>query len=140
MNDQRVRQFVTASGDEIVCEVIEWDSNDDPALVVRNILQIVSVESRSGRYHMLRPYMSFQIDDSMYQTINVDHISITALPSVEILEQYKTAVSNESMTEEELNAKIEEYIERMKEVIDDADDLKDEDGNIIKFPSKDKLH
>lgn len=135
MNSKNVNQFKLASGEEIICEVVEWDSEEGEGLiVVRNIFLIHTVDTPMTRIHVLRPYMCFQLGDEMYQTLNLDHITVQALPSLEMLKQYKVAVSHEVTDTNEINKKIDDYIEQMRE-----EDLEFNE-NIIKFPNKDKLH
>jgi len=147
MNLKNVNQFKLASGDEIICEVLEWDADDQGGcLVVRNIYEIHTIETQSTRMHALRPYMCFQVSDGLFQSINPDHISIQAIPSSEMRNQYETVVNADSEwpkdNDEDYLEKINEYINKMKKMADDIDsDLVDKEGNVIEFPtSKDKLH
>jgi len=140
MNPKNVNQFKLASGDEIICEVIEWDSEENESLiVVRNIFSIHTVETQMARMHALRPYMCFQIGSGSFQTLSLDHIIVQALPSLEMLKQYQSAVSQEETDTDEINKKIDDYINQMREAISSEEDL-EIDENIIKFPNKDKLH
>lgn len=140
MNSKNVNQFKLASGDEIICEVVEWDSEEaEGLLVVRNMFLIHTVETQMTRMHALRPYMCFQLGSESFQTLSLDHITVQALPSLEMLKQYQTAVSQEVTDTDEINKKIDDYIEQMREAISSEEDL-EIDENIIKFPNKDKLH
>lgn len=140
MNSKNVNQFKLASGDEIICEVVEWDSEEaEGLLVVRNMFLIHTVETQMMRMHALRPYMCFQLGSEAFQTLSLDHITVQALPSLEMLKQYQTAVSQEVTDTDEINKKIDDYIEQMHEAMGSEEDL-EIDENIIKFPNKDKLH
>lgn len=140
MNPKNVNQFKLASGDEIICEVVEWDSEENEGLiVVRNMFLIHTVETPMTRVHALRPYMCFQIGSESFQTLNLDHITVQALPSLEMLKQYQSAVSQGETDTDEINRKIDDYIDQMQEALGSKEDL-EIDENIIKFPNKDKLH
>jgi len=140
MNPKNVNQFKLASGDEIICEVVEWDSEENEGLiVVRNMFSIHTVETQMTRMHALRPYMCFQMGSESFQTLSLDHITVQALPSLEMLKQYQSAVSQEETDTDEINKKIDDYINQMREAISSEEDL-EIDENIIKFPNKDKLH
>ncbi len=140
MNPKNVNQFKLASGDEIICEVVEWDSEENEGLiVVRNIFSIHTVETKMTRMHALRPYMCFQMGSESFQTLSLDHITVQALPSLEMLKQYQSAVSQEETDTDKINRKIDDYINQMREAISSEEDL-EIDENIIKFPNKDKLH
>lgn len=140
MNPKNVNQFKLASGDEIICEVVEWDSEENEGLiVVRNMFSIHTVETQMTRMHALRPYMCFQMGSESFQTLSLDHITVQALPSLEMLKQYQSAVSQEETDTDEINRKIDDYIDQMREAIGSEEDL-EIDENIIKFPNKDKLH
>ena len=140
MNPKNVNQFKLASGDEIICEVVEWDSEENEGLiVVRNMFSIHTIETQMTRMHALRPYMCFQMGSESFQTLSLDHITVQALPSLEMLKQYQSAVSQEETDTDEINKKIDDYINQMREAIGSEEDL-EIDENIIKFPNKDKLH
>lgn len=140
MNPKNVNQFKLISGDEIICEVVEWDSEENEGLiVVRNMFLIHTVETQMTRMHALRPYMCFQIGSESFQTLSLDHITVQALPSLEMLKQYQSAVSQEETDTDEINKKIDDYIDQMREALGSEEDL-EIDENIIKFPNKDKLH
>ena len=42
MKRENIRQFKLVSGEEILCEIIEWDNDVSEEIIVRNIYNIVS--------------------------------------------------------------------------------------------------
>lgn len=124
-----VRQFKISSGDEVVCEVVAWpEHEDDGAIVVRNVYQLVSNIADDVKYYGFRPWMVFQSGAQVFQSINVDHIIADATPSTTLLKYYHDTVAN--LAEEE------------------GDDHSDEeapldapaDGNLVTFPGKPRIH
>ena len=41
MKRENIRQFKLVSGEEILCEIIEWDNDVSEEIIVRNIYNIV---------------------------------------------------------------------------------------------------
>jgi hypothetical protein len=54
-----------------------------------------------------------------------------------LIEQYWKVVSAEELTDKEVEKKLSEYIDNLKELMEDDPELK---SKILQFPSKDKLH
>jgi hypothetical protein len=145
MNIDRLRQLKMASGEEIVCEVIEWDTPEEPEIVVRNIYEVITVESTTdrSRYHTMKPYLCLQNNDEMFQTLNPYHIMATAVPSETVIGQYKTALKFDRMTQKEFEEEVEKkYNELKKRYTEEVEEeMEYEDENILHFPfDKDKLH
>jgi hypothetical protein len=145
MKRDNVRQFVLVSGDEIVCEVVEWDAEDSEEIVVRNMYKIISIEvsSEGIRYHTFRPFMCMQNDEMMFQTLNPYHIMSTAIPAKSMIDQYETNLSLNKESFEEVKKELDDRIRELKERfgIDDEEEPEiDPDSKVIKFTPKDKLH
>ena len=88
MND--IKQFKLSSGEEIVCDVIEWqdDTEGDPNIVIRNCYALKQLGVKEGvKYYQFRPWMVFQNDPEYFQVLNSDHIIGEANPPTELLEQ-----------------------------------------------------
>ena len=64
MNLDNIRQFKLASGEEVIVEVIEWDNQEDAAIIIRNAFEIHFLSSPTGAMRLctLRPFMIGQID------------------------------------------------------------------------------
>ena len=146
-----VKQFKLASGEEIVCEVLEWPDIDGESadIVVRNILKIVAYDqpqTATGRYYTFVPWMVFQDEENMFQLINYNHIVGEANPSARLFEQYlnvvriKTGDSDESTSE--VKKQLEDYLNHMRVALSTGSDsiadsdVHTTDTKVIKFPGR----
>lgn len=133
-----IRQLKLSSGEEIICQVLEWVDEEAGDIVIRHAYKLHTVDddARGYRFFNIKPWMTMQEGDDMFVTMNVMNIVAQAKPSEKIERQFWQAVKHSNMTEEELTAKVEEYIAKMKESFEEVDD------NVIRFPKmdKDKLH
>jgi hypothetical protein len=147
MKKENIRQFKMVSGEELVCEVVDWETDDDFSILVKNLFKIHLVEDHQSntRYYSLRPYLCLQTGEDLLQTINEAHIMASALPSETLLTQYKTTIRIERMTSVEIEEELKKRIDNLKEFLDedDIEEMLDEEthtGNVVQFPPKDKLH
>lgn len=150
---QNIKQFKLSNDDEIICEVIEWDTEDNSAIITRGMLRIIQGEDidKGLRFFAFRPWMGFAEDPNTLHTLNSSHILGEVTPSESLLQHYARTIQKllklvdmkkhdfdmdklEGMDEEEL----EEFILSHMEQEEEEDDLGE---NIVKFrPPKDKLH
>lgn len=145
-----IKQFKLSSGEEIVCEVLEWpDADEDIAdIVVRNIYKIVAIDQTvsGNRYYTFKPWMVFQDEPDMFQTININHVIGEANPSQKLLEQYfnilKGELSEESeAAREELEKKLADYIHNLRKMVSEQVGSSDSgEENVIKFPGGRTIH
>ena len=165
MNKANIKQFKLTNNDEIVCEVIDWNTGDEITdVVVNKALRVVSHEDfyRGFKFFCFRPWLSFQEDPACLQTINSSHIVVSSNPTPDILKHYKAclrAITHElknrgkskkrttyanldeinqairDMTDEEMDALLEEKY-GMKAVDPTINDS-DAGNNVIKFRPKD---
>ena len=144
MNMNNIKQFKLTSGEEIVCEVVEWASEEDPDMVVKNSFKLIVYNNpaTSTKYYTFTPWMIFQDDEDMFQIINSIHIVAEANPSTKLLEQYFVAIKNEQESDEETKKKIDQYISGLKKMLGDLElsDSDDPGGNIVKFPFGGRVH
>jgi len=156
-----IKQFKLTNNDEIICEVVEWDTGDESGdVLIKKALKVVSVEDyqRGWRFFAFRPWMSFQDDPESMQTLNSSHIIVTTIPSKNILKHYKrclnsiTKESKSSGTGKKIYANLDEIQNELRDLTDDEMDdflirkygaveeddfLPDSsDNNIIKFKPK----
>ena len=146
MSEPLVRQMKLTSGDEIICEVIDWVDDEGPMVVVRNPLRVITVDKADGmRYHIFRPYMVMQLEEGVFQTLNSDHIIIEGTPVKEVVKEYYNAISVETeQPEEDTDKKFNEYMEKIKDMLDAKEasylDSDAPSNTVIRFPGKNKLH
>ena len=140
-----IKQFKLTSGEEIVCEVVEWATEEDPDIVVKNSFKLLVFNNptSSTKYYTFTPWMIFQDDDDMLQVVNSLHIVAEANPSAKLLEQYFIAIKNEQESDEDTRKKLDVYIANLKKMLGDIESSEDSDdpgGNIIKFPFGTRVH
>jgi len=145
-----IKQFKLSSGEEIVCEVIEWpDVDEDEAdIVVRNIYKIIAIDQTvsGNRYYTFKPWMVFQDEPDMFQTINMNHIIGEANPSQKLLEQYFTMIKGELSEDSEaaraeLEKKLADYINNLRQMVSEQVGYSDSgEENVIKFPGGRTIH
>ena len=144
MKRDNVRQFKLSSGEELICEIVEWDTEVSDEIVTRNMYNIIAVEGDEPgtRYYTFRPYMCLQNSESMFQTLNPYHVVATAIPTANILDQFESTVDMNETSYATLEQEIKKKIDDLKEKLNIEDDLSDDDRaekNIIRFNPK-KLH
>ena len=154
----QIKQFKLTNDDEIICEVIQWDNDDDTPLLVRGAMKIISVEdfSRNVRFYAFRPWMGFVDDPDILHTLNSSHIIGALTPGEDVINHYDSTLQKikqailtknmplddivgnmESMDEEEFDEFIQRYLEE-KEQEEMADS--DQPQNVIKFKPKGTFH
>lgn len=145
-----IKQFKLTNGDELVCEVIEWpdEEEDSRDIVVRNAYKIIAIEHdpEGNRYYGFRPWMIYQHDPEMIQLINGYHVVGEANPGPKVLEYYFQALKHENEDNEAVQRQVDEYMAKLKAILEaamiqKAENISDSDGDskIIKFP-KGRLH
>ncbi len=146
-----IKQFKLSSGEEIICEVMEWPNveEDEVDVVVRNVFKIIAIEQTvsGNRYYTFKPWMVFQDEAEMFQLINSTHVIGEANPSQKLLEQYFIAIRGETSEDSEaaraeIEKRLEQYINSLREMVSGQAQGSDdsEDANIIKFPGGRTLH
>ena len=132
-----IRQLKLSTGEEVVCEILDWADEQEGDIVVRNMYLIHSKDDdmRGYRYYHLKPWMTMQEGDDKFITVNTIHIVSQAKPDQNLIDQWERAIENSKLTEEEIAEKIEKYLKKVKVKIDERE-------NVINFPSidRDKLH
>ena len=150
MSRDSIRQFKLNTGEEIICEVIQWDDEENPSIIIRSAMKIIETMSmKTGlRLFSFHPWMSFQDDHGALQTLCSNHIVGEASPSNELLsmyvkciKKYKEFLKNkdkvepidldqfDGLTDEELTNFLDK---EMKKIIQDSD----QGDNVIPFKPK----
>lgn len=157
MSSPEIRQFRLTTGEELICEVLEWDTEESTAIVIRAAFKIIESENWKTGIKVLafRPFMAFGEDPDIIQTINSLHIVAEVTPGSDLLKMYVKCVSKlkkemkifesnptfdldelNHMNDEELGEYLKEYFknEKNKKIF-----KKDSDSeNIIKFTPRGK--
>ena len=137
-----ITQFRLSNGDEIICEVLDEPEGEDYNLVVRNAMQIVTMDvAPNVRYFSFRPWMVYQLDTNYMQLLNYNHIVGEAKPDPLMSEQYIKAIEIEKNSARETRSDIDK---RLQEIMDkiDKEERDSSSSNVIQFSfvDKDKLH
>ena len=138
-----IKQFKLVSGDEIICEVLEWPTDEFSGLVVRRVLQLRTTFDKNGnRYYTFRPWMALQEGGEMFISLDGNHLVGEANPDLIMLKNYKEAIDNNELSEEELIEKVGEYVEKLKEMRGGIELQYDSDNpNVLTFPNpRNKMH
>lgn len=134
-----IRQIKLTTGEEIICEVLEWpdeEDEDDHDLVIRRPLKILSFEPTVGgaRIYMFRPWMVMQTEPDQCQIVADYHIVGEGSPSPRMIEQYMIAIKMESVNQDSGGSSMDpsDIIEQLLGG--------DSDSNVIAFPGPRTLH
>lgn len=129
------RQFRLTSGDEIVCEVIQWHDDESNEMIVRSAMKLTQYEQRDGlKYFSFRPYMVYVENPRELIILNGYMIEGAAVPSEPLLHQYYMAV--EEMEKQYLQR--EEEFEAIRPTPKDTvvESEEKESAKVIEFPGK----
>lgn len=148
-----VVQLKLSSGDEIICEVMEWPDPNGNEMIIRNAMTMTySFDMDNEQMFGLRPWFTMVENENEYIIINVNHVTGTARPSSTYFKEYRSALNH--MHEMGKKRKLEhdqELIRQEKRFLDALEKISarisDEDyasldsssDNVIPFP-KDTVH
>ena len=119
-----IKQFKLTNNDEIICEVLEWNSTDDIAdVVISKALKIICIEDyhRGVKFFALRPWMAFQDDAESLQSLNSAHIVVACNPTKDVLRHYKACVKaiKNGLKKPKAQADLDEVNEATKDLTDE---------------------
>lgn len=158
MSDENLTQFKMSNGSEVVCEVMEWPSEElGNQMITRNCMTIISYEySEEERGYAFRPFVNFLDDNRDYVMINTDHIISLSKPSEYLIRQYRVALNDvlaaaklrNALYEREKQDAFAQIAEAMTSILENkindktSDEVKEKEptNNIINFPGNDTLH
>lgn len=131
-----VKQFKLVTGEEIVCEVLEWPDRDDETdgeLVIRRPLKIIAYEPQLGgtRMYLFRPWMILQGGKDQFQTLADFQIVGEANPSQHLMNQYVLACQQELFGSDSDESATEDNAEELT-----PSDSDQGPRNIIRFPGR----
>ena len=89
-----LRQFKFIGGEEIICEVVNWNKEDEDTIVVRKALKIVAIEDIEDglRYYTFKPWMSMHNDTELLSVVNSYHIIAENIPSEPAIESFNAII------------------------------------------------
>tara|TARA_B100000900_G_scaffold91936_1_gene75282 strand:+ start:1929 stop:2420 length:492 start_codon:yes stop_codon:yes gene_type:complete len=122
MSKKDIKQFRLSTGEEIICEILEWDDEDTSAMLARGILKIVESEDwKQGiRLIAFRPFMAFNEDPDIIQTINSEHVIAESTPADGLMKMYARCIRK-------VKQDIAKYPDLPTFDVDDLNDLSDDE-------------
>jgi hypothetical protein len=119
-----IRQFKLTNDEEIICEVVEWNDEENDTMVVRKALQIIALDDNpaSMRYYTFKPWMLMNNDPELLQVLNSYHIIAEAQPTKIAMQHYNDVIKE--MTEEPY-----EYTQLNKEEMSEFEEMIDYDSD-----------
>ena len=150
MKDKDIIQLKLSSGAEIVCEVMEWKTDESSEMIVRNAMSITTIDYDTGqRSYMFKPWISFYENALNYTIINPDHIVAHNRPGAYLLDQYYSSVvdmhENDARRDAEFErekleglSRVAKALERVMKKKNNTDDEEEKlPDNILYFPRND---
>ena len=152
MNENELRQFKTTSGEEVVCEVVQWNEGYDTEVLVRKAMRLVLIETEDGiKYYSFRPWMVYQEHPDDLIILNINNVIGIGFPPDTLLSQYNEAVQEmaemNTAREEEFNQSFSQKAAKYKnkrtsnhDKIDDYLSRMDSGSNVIDMFDPSKIH
>jgi hypothetical protein len=134
------RQFKLSNGDEIICEIVQWPEDSEEEMIIRKAMELKSHDhdGRGIRYYNFRPWVTMQDNTDGFLSLNYAHILAEVIPSDRMLKHFFEAVENANLTPEEIQAKVDEYFQKLQTMVEESDS---DFSNVIEFnPDRNKLH
>ena len=146
--EPQVRQFKLSSGEEIVCEVIDWTGEEEESeLIIRKAMSLVLREHNVGTYYTFKPWMIYQENPEDFIILQSQHVMSIGFPTKNLLKHYDEAVeemaqifeSRKSLGEEEndINKEVQSLMEKSTTAEEFLKELEGNDSasisNVIPF-------
>jgi len=133
MSEPYLRQFKLTTGEEIVCEILEWNDEETDLIVIRHAVEIQYIVKDSYRMCTMRPWMLQQVQNEMFQTLSANHVVADARPALE------TAANWQETVDFFIDANQLDKTNEGPMDLDTEDSIDDDLGKVLNFP-KDKMH
>lgn len=146
--EPQVRQFKLSSGEEIVCEVVDWTGEpEESELIVRKCMSLVLREAPASTFYSFKPWMIYQENPEDFIIIQSQHVMSIGFPTKKLLSHYDEAVEEMTKIHEErkkydedsndINKDVRTLIEQTSTAEEFLKELAGEDsasfGNVIPF-------
>ena len=160
----KIKQFKLTNNDEIVCEVLEYDTPENAAILVRGALRVIESMDwdRGIRFFGFKPWLSFGDDPAILYTLNAAHIIGEVTPNERLLSLYAETVKDikkqitkrknvnvnvkdledsiDTMSDEELEDYLDSRMIKDDDVFDPNVTKDSGGGKILKFPGNNTKH
>jgi hypothetical protein len=146
MHIEDIAQFKFSSGQEIVCEVMEWPDDGEKDIIVRNAMAIVMGETSDGdRIYMFKPWVHFFGKNDEYICVNSFHIVSQNRPNENLIKEYIYAIKE---MHEQARERDEDYLNDEREKLKKLQGALNlftkttiqhdsAESNVVRFPRKD---
>jgi len=134
-----------SSGDEVICEVMEWPSDDNSEMIVRNAMTLsYSYDEEFAQIFGLKPWFTFLENYNEYVIIDTNKVMATAKPNKAFITEYVDAVAqmHQLGVKRKRDAQ-RETIEQEKRFLEALEMMQSKLGskdssstNVISFPDK----
>ena len=139
-----IKQFKLTSGEEIICDVLEYPDDEMADIVIRNayVIFIYGQTPDGIRTYSMRPWMMMQEESDNMVILNSNHVVGEANPTEKLIEHYAKVMMHDRSTEKDSDGMVEKlanYIKHLREIANAGTDLasdSDAQGNIVKFPGR----
>lgn len=113
-----IRQFKLASGEEVVCQIIQWHNEEELEIVVRKPMKLVMGEmAETGvRYYSFRPWMVYQENPEDLIVLNGHHVIGIGFPPKTLIAQYDEAVDEMAQMNKQREIEYEEAHPTSKDI------------------------
>ena len=127
--DSSVRHLKLITGEEVICEVLDEDSEH---IVVNNAMSLIQNTLKNGeKFFTFKTYMIYQDTPTNVMLIFTDKIMSLAIPVKEMVEQYRTALDEMAKYLEENYSEVllkDDFHEDDRSLEDWLDEMNKEDG------------
>ena len=147
MNNQPVQQIRLVSGEEMLCEIMDYDAGEDN-IIIRNAMSIeTGLSDNSDRVYIFKPWFLYIENSADYIVLNTNHVIASSKPNDLLLLQYYDALGDMSLI---ANSRIKEHnakeARKLKEIFEQISQLKESSeieseeekegyDNVIPFPT-----
>ena len=94
-----IKHFKLANGEEVICEVVDWDNEETRDIVIRKALRVepkTTDTDAAYKYYTFSPWMAMQDSLNMLQTLNSDQVISVATPSQTALDYFADVINEVS--------------------------------------------
>lgn len=139
MND--IKQFKLTSGEEIICDVVEYPDDDVADMVVKNayVIFMYGQQIDGTRMYSMRPWMMMQDEPDNIMVLNSNHVVGEANPSEKLIEHYAKVVMHDHSPEsssDDMAEKLANFIKSLREASNDPSSDSDTPTNVVKFTGR----
>jgi hypothetical protein len=121
-----LRQFKLTNNEEIICDVIEWDDEENNQIVVKKALRIIGTDDfdedgnyQALKYYTYKPWVLMNTDPDALVLINADHIVAETIPCKVAVEYYVDVIKD--LVAEEVSDTLDAIDQQIKDAFEDYD-------------------